>query len=66
MRHGACVSILRVRRRHRKGSRGPRARSVRSREIPLKDHAGSFCPVISTIASGTALSPPLGPERRGA
>jgi hypothetical protein len=41
-RDGACLSTLRVSRRHLKGGRGPQARSARSREIPLNQHAQEF------------------------
>ena len=51
---GTCVPILRVSRRDLKGGRGVRARSVRSRAIPLNDRAR------------VALADYLGPREKAA
>lgn len=60
-RAGHCVSILRVSRRHLKGGRGPRARSVRSREIPLNDRAQEFISLYLQARESEGALHPLTP-----
>ena len=63
-KNGAPVSVLRVSRRQLKGGRGPRARSVYSRAIPLNERARE---ALSACLSGEPENPeaPLFPSRKG-